>query len=280
MTIPTLSLAVAILTTAVPADTVLSVERGTRLDVENWRGEVTVEVWDRDAVRVRTRGDRAADVGRRGSILRVRSEGDGGGQADTDFTITIPRWMDVRVHGHQVGVSVRGTDGEVAVENVGGNVQVEGGAGRVTIRTIQGSVRVRGARGRVEVWNVNQSVTLEDVVGDIAVETTNGSVTMRRVRAGTARATTVNGAVLYEGDILDSGRYAFSSHNGRITITIPEAANATVSAASYNGGFRAEFPVRLTGMSRDRHYDFTLGSGSARVELESFNGDITLRRPR
>lgn len=279
MTIPTLALA-AVLSAALPSDTVLSVERGMRLDVENWRGDVTVQVWDRDAVRVRTDGGRAGAIGRSGSMLRVRSEGEAGGRDATTFTITVPRWMPVRVQGHQVRVSVRGTEGEVAVETVGGNVQVEGGGGRVSIRTIQGAVRVRQARGRVEVWTVNDSVTLEDVAGDIAVETTNGSVTMRRIRSGSARATTVNGTIVYDGDVLDSGRYAFSTHNGRITITIPQSANATVSAATYNGGFSAEFPVRLTGMSRDRHYDFTLGSGSARVELESFNGDITLRRPR
>jgi DUF4097 and DUF4098 domain-containing protein YvlB len=280
MIIATLTLAVAALAAALPSDTVLTVERGARLDVENWRGEVAVQVWDRDAVRVRTRGDRGGEIGWRGSILRVRSEDNSAGGKATDFTITVPRWMGVRIQGHQIGVTVRGTEGEVTVENVGGNVQVDGGAGRVTVRTIQGSVRIRGARGRVEVWNVNDSVTMEDVAGDIAVETTNGGITMRRIRSGSTRATTVNGAIVYEGAILDSGRYAFSTHNGRITITVPDGSNATVSAATYNGGFRAEFPVRLTGMSRDRHYDFTLGSGSARMELESFNGDITLRRPR
>lgn len=279
MMMPILTLAV-ILTAAVPADTVLPVERGTRLDVETWRGEVTVRVWDRDAVRVRARGDHPGDVVRRGSTLRVSADGDTGGRGGTDFTISVPPWMDVRVHGHQVTVSVQGTGGVVSVENVGGNVRVDGGAARVSVRTIQGAVRVRGARGRVDVFNVNESVTVEDVVGDISVETTNGSVTLRRTRSTAARATTVNGAVLYDGAIVDSGRYSFRTHNGAISVTVPEGANATVSAATYNGGFRAEFPVRLTGMSRDRHYDFTLGSGSARMELESFNGDITLRRPR
>jgi DUF4097 and DUF4098 domain-containing protein YvlB len=279
MIMATLTL-VAALAAALPGDTVVTVERGTRLDVENWRGNVTVESWDREAVRVRTRGDRVGGVSRRGSHLQIRSDGAPGGRNATDFTITVPRWMDVRIQGHQLGVSVEGTGGEVSVETVGGSVEVRGGAGRVSVRTIQGPVRIRGARGRVDVWNVNDSVTLEDLVGDIAVETTNGSVTMQRIRSASARATTVNGRVVYDGAVLDQGRYAFKTHNGSITLTIPEDANATVSAATYNGGFRADFPVRLTGMSRDRHYDFTLGSGSARVELESFNGDITLRRPR
>jgi DUF4097 and DUF4098 domain-containing protein YvlB len=280
MMMTTAALLVALLAPGLQSDTVVAVERGTRLDVENWQGQVTVRVWDRDAVRVRTERGRADDIARRGATLRVRSEGAVGARGGTDFAITVPRWMDVRIHGVQVGATVQGTDGEVAVETVGGSVRVDGGAGRISIRTIQGTVSVQGARGRVEVWTANEAVRLDDIAGDISVETTNGGITMRRIRSGSVRAATVNGAVAYEGSILDSGRYAFTTHNGSVTVTIPAGANATVSAATYNGGFRADFPVRLTGMSRDRHYDFTLGSGSARVELESFNGDITLRRPR
>jgi DUF4097 and DUF4098 domain-containing protein YvlB len=187
--------------------------------------------------------------------------------------------MDVRVHGQQVETSVRGTAGEISIETIGGGVLVEGGS-RVSVRTIHGEVTVRGTRGRVEVFTVNESVRVEDVVGEVTVETTNGGISLRGVRSSTVRGTTINGAIRYDGAISDDGRYAFSTHNGRIDVTVPEAANATVSAATYNGSFEAEFPVRLTGMSRDRHYDFTLGTGRARLELESFNGNITLRRPR
>jgi len=36
--------------------------------------------------------------------------------------------------------------------------------------------------------------------------------------------------------------------------------------------------VTLTGKTKHR-FNFTIGSGSARLELESFNGDIKLCRP-
>jgi DUF4097 and DUF4098 domain-containing protein YvlB len=275
-----LALATAVLAAPIPADTVLSVERGTRLDVETSRGEVTVQVWDRESVRVRARGGTEGQIGRHDSTLRIRSDDGAGGRGSSHLTLTVPRWMDVRVHGNQVHVTVDGTHGEVVVENVAGRVEVLGGATRVNVRTIQGPVTVRGSRGRVDIWGVNDSLTVEDVTGEVSAETTNGGITLRRIRSGPVRATTVNGAVRYDG-VVDAGdRIALRTHNGRITVTIPSGSNATVSAAAYNGSFRAEFPIQLTGMSRDRHYDFTLGSGGARMELESFNGDIILRRPR
>jgi hypothetical protein len=281
MLIPLLVLATTVLLAPVQADTVVPVDRGTRLDVEAWRGAVNIGVWDRDAVRIRTggRGERGFDLTRATAVLRVRQPSRGGDAAAADYTITVPRWMGVWVHGQQVEVTVRGTTAEIAVETVGGRVLIEGGGERVSVRTIHGPIAIRNARGRVDAWTANESVTLDAIVGDITVETTNGGITMRGVRSSNVRAATVNGSVSYEGSVADRGRYSLTTHNGSITMTVPEAANAAVSAATYHGSFRAGFPVRLTGMSRERHYDFTLGSGSARVEMESFNGDIILQRP-
>ena len=56
-------------------------------------------------------------------------------------------------------------------------------------------------------------------------------------------------------------------------------ANATVSIATFNGEFESEFPVTLTEARKGKRFSFTLGSGSAQVTLESFQGTIRLVRP-
>ena len=279
MMIPVLFAALAMMPAA--QDTVVPVERGTRLHVENHRGEVSVSTWSRDAVRVV-----AVDLGDRqrlavtpsGSVLRVRPDGSRGPQ-DAELEITIPAWMDLRVEGNQLDVTVRAGEGEVAIETVGGDVVVQGGAGLVSVRTIQGEVSITGARGRIEAVSVNEDVTLRDIGGDLYVETTNGDISLQQIRSTSARATTVNGDIDYDGTIRDGGRYIFATHNGDMSITVPADANATVTVSTYHGEFQSDFPVRLTGASRDRQFDFTLGSGSARLELESFNGEIRLIRP-
>jgi DUF4097 and DUF4098 domain-containing protein YvlB len=92
-------------------------------------------------------------------------------------------------------------------------------------------------------------------------------------------ANTINGDVLYEGTITDGGSYSFSSHNGDMTVSVPEGANVTVTAATANGDIDASFTLPFTGTPGKRRYTFKLGSGSARMEVESFQGDIKLRRP-
>jgi hypothetical protein len=263
------------------ADTVIPVERGTRLDVDNFRGEVMVDVWSRGAIRVQSdlSRDQVVEIVRSGSVVRVRPRTRNGGPREADLVITVPEWMDIHVEGNQVDVGVAGTSGEITIETVGGDIEVDGGMGLVSVRSIQGEVDIRRARGRIEAESVNEEITLEDVDGEIYVQTTNGDVTMSGIRSASTRATTMNGDIEYDGTIRDNGRYVFSTHNGDLAVSVPPNANTTVSVSTYHGEFESDFPVRLTGTGQDRQFTFTLGSGSARIELESFNGEIRLYRP-
>jgi DUF4097 and DUF4098 domain-containing protein YvlB len=91
-------------------------------------------------------------------------------------------------------------------------------------------------------------------------------------------ANTVNGDISYEGTIRPNGRYRLATHNGDVTVVVPDGADALVSVSTFQGDFASDFPITL----RERHgkrFEFTLGKGSARLELESFQGTIELRRP-
>jgi DUF4097 and DUF4098 domain-containing protein YvlB len=262
------------------ADTVFAVAPGTRLEVENRRGEVVIRAWDRQEVRIRAdlSSRQNLEILRSGSMLRVAPH-TRGGSAEVDLDLDVPRWLDLSVQGNELDVTVTGSEAEIAIETVGGDIAVEGGAGLLTLRSIQGEVVVTGARGRVEATSVNEDVTLIDVDGEIQTETTNGELELRNIRADVVRAFAMNGDIEYDGTIRDGGRYVFTSHNGDLEVTVAEDANATVTVATYQGEFESEFPIRLTGTTGDKQFSFTLGSGSARVELQSFNGEIKLIRP-
>jgi hypothetical protein len=63
-----------------------------------------------------------------------------------------------------------------------------------------------------------------------------------------------------------------------VDVSVPQTSNVSVEVSTYNGEFDAGFPVPLTRISRNR-FSFVLGSGSARLNLESFQGTIRLHRP-
>jgi DUF4097 and DUF4098 domain-containing protein YvlB len=107
----------------------------------------------------------------------------------------------------------------------------------------------------------------------------NGGVTLSRVNGSSVAASSVNGDLAYDGTIRNGGRYAFTTHNGSITLTIAEGTNAAVSVSTFSGEFTSQFPVTLTESRKGKRFSFTLGSGSAQVTLESFQGTIELVRP-
>jgi DUF4097 and DUF4098 domain-containing protein YvlB len=263
------------------ADTTLAVRKGQRLEATVYAGSITVKTWNRDAVRVQadTRKKDRLDVTADGSTVSIEMTGKWGPAGASDIEITMPVWMGVELSGVETDLAVDGCKCTVHGETVRGDVTVKGGEGNVSVQSVEGSVTVTDVNGRVEAQSINESVTVERVTGDLAVQTVNGDVTMVAITSGNVEASTVNGDISYDGTIQNGGRYELSTHQGDMSLTMPENANATVSVNTFNGSFESDYPVTLTGRNQRRKFSFTIGNGSARVDLESFGGDIRLARP-
>jgi DUF4097 and DUF4098 domain-containing protein YvlB len=265
-------------------DQTVTVARGTRLLIDNFAGEVLVRAWDRDSVRVQARHASRARVNLKTVTtgLRVSSAAEHGPPGSVDYEITAPAWMPIKVDGQFNFVTIEGTQAEVTVETVRGNVVVKGGNG-VTAKSVEGDITVEGAKGKITLNSINQGITITGTSGEIHAETVNGPIALSRMDASTVEASTINGNITYEGSVVNSGRYRLTSHNGTITVAVPESSNATFAVRSYHGGFNSNLPVKGDSDPREvrkgRRVLFTLGNGSAEFELESFNGGIRLRKP-
>ena len=274
----TLVLAMAITST----DQTVPVSKGTKLDVNNFAGDVIVKVWDRDAVRVEViHSDReAVDIKQGEQTVTVRSRSvRGGPPRSLDYAITVPKWMAISVGGNYADVTMEGVGGDVTVETTRGDIKVTGGSGFVSLKSVQGEVTLEKAKGRIEVRAVNEGIRLADINGDLSAESTNGSIILDRIDSGNVDLYTVNGNISYDGPIKEKGTDRLTTHNGRVFMAVPEKVNATLTVRTYNGSFRSSFPVKLDDQNTRRRFALTFGNGSARVEIESFNGSIALRRP-
>jgi DUF4097 and DUF4098 domain-containing protein YvlB len=261
-------------------DTVLSVQPGTRLDINTFGGEVVVRTWSRNEMRIEADHSSRTRVGisqSRSSVrLRPRSSR---GVANVDFEITVPVGTSVEVSGTFVGATMDGQLGEVRVETVNGDITVSGASDYVYLYSVQGNVELSDAEGTADIHSVNGSLRMTNVAGRVSADATNGRIILEGIRSSNVDATTVNGSVRYEGTIEDSGRYRFSTHSGDVTLSVVESINATVSVSTFSGHFDAGFPITLTGtMTQGRRFSFAVGDGSARVDLESFSGNIRIEQ--
>ncbi len=260
-------------------DTTIPVQPGARLDLNGLRGEVVVRTWDRNEVRVEASSRDGVEISATRRVVKIRPRSYRGVLRSVDYRLTIPVSMDVEVGGTFLDIDIQGVEGEVRAQSMSGDVLLKGGREFIKLHSVQGIVECEGARGRISLSSTNGSVRLADAEGEIAAETINGSVSLLNVRSGAVEATTVNGEVTYDGTIRDDGYYAFSAHNGGVTVTVPPGANATVSVSTFSGGFHADFPITLTETrGGGKRFSFVLGDGSARLDLDSFGGTIRLRR--
>jgi DUF4097 and DUF4098 domain-containing protein YvlB len=280
-------LAAAVVVTLTPppqqgeSDTTFAVPAGASLSVHNFGGAIVVHAWTQNRVKVHAEhGSRGRiEVSLVGNTVTVKASSRQGAPSVVDFDITVPQDMALRLTGTYAEITVDGVRGPISAETVGGEINVRGGSGIITLHSVQGSVTLADATGRIEVNSINENVELSNVSGQIKAETTNGDVTLTGIKSASVEAGTINGDVVYEGTITDGGTYVFTSHNGDITVAVPEGANVTVSVATANGDIDPSFPLPLTATPGKHRYTFKLGSGIARMEIESFQGDIELRRP-
>jgi len=271
-------------------DTIVQANGASRLEVESFQGEVVVRTWDRDAVQIRAdhTDSQSVQVHRSGSAISIEPdlERGYGFSHSMDFEITVPRGFDLNIEGVAVNVDIQGAEGRIEVTTAHGVIRVQGGRGSVVLESVNGPIHVEGVEGDLEVTGVAGGVTIQDCVGDISAESVGGSLTLEGIISANVEVGTVGGVLRYEGSIEDGGRYRFGTHGGQIWLYLPEGINAQVDALTLAGSFEVSYPGAPTEPTqskgipglREKELSFELGTGSARIEVETFGGTIHILR--
>jgi DUF4097 and DUF4098 domain-containing protein YvlB len=262
-------------------DTTVSVGRNATIDLSLISGEIKVTSWDKPQVQIRASTDEG-DLRFEASSSRVtldieQDNGDG----DTHFEVIVPRDARVLAAGISGDIAVTGVN-EVEATSVSGDVVVNGVTKRASLQTVSGEIRAGDLGGPVKVNNVSGDISLSGVAGDLNVQTVSGEMKLHDVKSSYVRTQTVSGDMEFDGTIDPKGSYEFHSHSGSMTITIPRGTGATVSMRGFSGELNSSCPMTMqpNGEATGAHYKnmtFTIGDGGARLNFETFSGDVTLR---
>lgn len=264
------------------SDQTIQVPKGTRVEVDDCAGELIVRTWDRDAVRVQARHTSRTRVRANlvGTQLRIDVDADRGpGSADID--LSVPAWINLRIDGNNCFIEVAGVSGAVSVDTVEGDVQLTGLSGTVDAESVGGKITLEGGRGRIQLSTVEGDIAVSKAGGEIVAESVNGDVTVTDAQATAIEISTVDGNISYSGSFQASGRYLFTTHDGDVTLMIPDNTSATFSVRTF-GDSRMESSLPLkqgTTGRRGQRATYTLGGGAAQVDIEAFDGLVRIRRP-
>jgi DUF4097 and DUF4098 domain-containing protein YvlB len=264
-------------------DTTFAFSRTGVVDLTQISGDVVVTAWDRGEARIRAYAERGRIRSNLSSSrLTLDIESVRGRVGDSKFELSVPVGVRVIARSTSGDVTVKGTRGAVDARSTSGDVTVTDATDRIVLESVSGDVRASQLTGEVRSESVSGTVEIRDATGDVRAETTSGDVTLLGVSSRSVFATTVSGEVEYDGTIDANGRYEFHSHSGDIRLEIPESSGAQFTVETFSGSLDSEFRLTLQpgqrSTGRPRRFEFTLGTGSARVTAETFSGDVTLAR--
>ena len=128
MTHAVTALLFTLLTSGPGVDTTLAITRGTRLEVDNFAGDIHVRTWSRThcASRPTIRTARASRSSQEGRLIRLTAVGRMV-PGMVDYKLTVPPWMPLDLHGMSAEISVDGSKATITAKTVNGDVRINGG---------------------------------------------------------------------------------------------------------------------------------------------------------
>ena len=263
-------------------DSTFTVRSGARFELQNVSGSVHIRAWNRSQIRVQAESDGARvdlDASMSGvSVRAIPRRGEG----DVDFTISVPVGTPLEVHAISADIDAGQVCGPARLGSISGGVTLVCANGDVEVESVSGDVSATDLSGRAEIASTSGDVEVRQVKGDLTARSVSGDVTLERVDGNDVGVETVSGEIGFSGPVHDNGRYRFRSHSGDVTVRPDGTLNATISVSTFSGDLESDWPITITpGPGRRMHgqdWEFTVGNGSARLNLESFSGTIYLRR--
>ena len=130
-----------------------------------------------------------------------------------------------------------------------------------SVETVNGSVNISGVSGKVVAESVNGDLEVSDLAGDVGLSTVNGSIEAEFSR------------------LEDQQRVKMETVNGRVTIYLPENADVDINADTLNGGINAkDFGLETEKGFVGSDLNGKIGDGGARLNIDTVNGSIKIRR--
>ncbi len=259
-------------------DTTVAFPKNGNVSLNLPSGEIIVRGWAEEQVKIHATSE-DGDIRLSTGGSRLTLEMSGYRSREARFEVTVPYGVHLTAHSQSGEIDVRGTRGDVEVNSQSGDVQVED-VGRLDLGSLSGDVRARGVNGDATAHTVSGDFHLENIKGDIDAESVSGEIGLVGATSKSVRAHSVSGSITYEGTIDPAGHYDLTAHSGEVSITVPPNTSAQISVSTWSGSVDSDFPITLRpgehGFGQSKKFTFEIGAGAARINLESFSGDITI----
>ncbi len=264
-----------------------------RIGIGNVAGTVSVTAWDRNEVQVNGRlGDGAKPLAITGnnSSLEIRVEPQGGSgwfnrggdsrMAPTTLELHVPKAASLDVNVVSAPLLIDGMDGgSIQVNTVSGKARINARTPSLKAHSISGGIEQAGHADQAELQTVSGEILAPALGPEVELQTISGRIQASGGPWRKLTLSTVSGDVQLTGGVTAGGSLGIDSMSGDVQLQLPAATSASLHASSFSGNLRSDFGTpKEAGHGPGSSLDVRLGDGAGKINVETFSGDLRVRK--
>jgi DUF4097 and DUF4098 domain-containing protein YvlB len=255
--------------------------------IENISGSITVVGWDKAEISVE--GTLFGDIEelefktgkKKCRIEVVYPKNMKNIKGEADLVINVPRASRLEVECISASIEVSKVTGLVDVSSISGDVTVTGECEELEAESISGNVFIEGGGAEIEIGSISGKVKASGKVSEVDAQTVSGSIDLAFDKFLSLNVESVAGDATVKGDLACDGSFSFDLHSGDLTLTVPGDVSADFEIETFSGEIDNAFGQKSRKTSKytpGRELEFTVGGGEARVRINTFSGDVVIRK--
>ncbi|MEP6897353.1 MAG: DUF4097 family beta strand repeat-containing protein [Rhodanobacter sp.] len=264
------------------------------LSIENIAGSVNVTAWERNEVEVSGQlGNGAKPLAITGSnadlAIKVEPEGSSGGwfnwggdsrMAPSTLELHVPKGASLDVSVISAPLVVDGVDGgEIVVNTVSGKARINARTPSLKVESVSGGIELAGHAERADLQSVSGDILAPVLGSDVKLQTVSGRIQASGGPWQKLTLSTVSGDVQLSGNMASNGSLGIDSMSGDVQLQLPANVSGAIHATSFSGDLRSDFGTpQKSEHGPGSSLDIRSGNGSSQINVETFSGDLRIRK--
>jgi hypothetical protein len=264
-----------------------------KISISNVAGTVNVIAWDRSEVQVTgSLGDGTKPLAITGSNdhLEIKVEPQGGSHwfnwggdsrmGSTTLELHVPKAASLDINVVSAPLVIDGMDGgSIEVNTVSGKARINARTPSLTVDSVSGGIEQAGHAEKAELQTVSGEILAPSLGAHVELQTISGRIQASGGPWQKLSLSTVSGDVQLTGGLTTGGSIDVDSMSGDVQLQLPANTDASLHASSFSGNLRSDFgtptqPEHGPGSALDTR----LGNGQGKINIETFSGDLRVRR--
>jgi len=270
-----------------PVDETRSLDPGGTLEIGNLSGSVTVIGGAGQVEITGTLGDDVEELEIVGGgdhlEIRVKTPRNTTRHIDLESHLTVHAPADARLEVQTVSASitVQAMNERLELQSVSGEIRAESRPRVLSAQTVSGTIHTVGALERAEVQSVSSRIELGEITGRLEASTVSGGLSITGGSLEEAELSTVSGDVEISTDLPAGAELSINSHSGGVMLDLGAGVSASFDVTTFSGdidnALTSDAAERTSKYAPGKSLEFSVGGGSARVDINTFSGNVRIR---